>query len=144
MRSEFRHITSTSRWRITLSREARAGLNEFQIPRDFKEKLFEFQTAAVQIAAHHLNRRGGVLIGDVVGLGKTLMGTALARIFEDDYNLETLILCPKNLVKMWEEYRDEYRLRARVLSISRVIAELPELRRYQLVLIDESHNLRKP
>ena len=125
-----------------LSHEARAGLNEFQIPRDFKEKLFEFQTAAVQIAAHHLNRRGGVLIGDVVGLGKTLMGTALARIFEDDYNLETLILCPKNLVKMWEEYRDEYRLRARVLSISRVIAELPELRRYQLVLIDESHNLR--
>ena len=125
-----------------LSHEARAGLNEFQIPRDFKETLFEFQTAAVQIAAHHLNRRGGVLIGDVVGLGKTLMGTALARIFEDDYGLETLIICPKNLVNMWENYRDEYRLRARVLSLSRVLTELPDLRRYRLVLIDESHNLR--
>ena len=44
-----------------LSQEARAGLNEFQIPRDFGDKLFEFQTAAVKIAAHHLNRRGGVL-----------------------------------------------------------------------------------
>ena len=57
-----------------------------------------------------------MLIGDVVGLGKTLMATALARIFEDDYGLETLIICPKNLVKMWEDYRDQYRLRARVLS----------------------------
>ena len=125
-----------------LSNEARAGLNEFQIPRDFETELFEFQTAAVKIAAHHLNKRGGVLIGDVVGLGKTLMGTALARIFEDDYDLETLIICPKNLVRMWEDYRDEYRLRARVLSSSRVISELPNLRRYRLVLIDESHNLR--
>ena len=125
-----------------LSNEARTGLNEFQIPRDFQGKLFEFQTAAVKIAAHHLNKRGGVLIGDVVGLGKTLMGTALARIFEDDHDLETLIICPKNLVRMWEDYRDEYRLRARVLSISRVISELPNLRRYRLVLIDESHNLR--
>lgn len=125
-----------------LSQEARAGLNEFRIPREFEDTLFDFQTAAVKIAAHHLNRRGGVLIGDVVGLGKTLMGTALARIQEDDFDLETLIICPKNLVEMWEHYRDEYRLRARVLSISRVLNVLPDLRRYRLVMIDESHNLR--
>ena len=125
-----------------LSQEARAGLTEFRIPREFEDKLFEFQTAAVKIAAHHLNRRGGVLIGDVVGLGKTLMGTALARIQEDDYDLETLIICPKNLVNMWEDYREEYRLRGRVLSISQVINTLPDLRRYRLVMIDESHNLR--
>ena len=125
-----------------LSQEARAGLTEFRIPREFEGKLFDFQTAAVKIAAHHLNRRGGVLIGDVVGLGKTLMGTALARIQEDDYDVETLIICPKNLVNMWESYREEYRLRGRVLSISRVLNELPDLRRYRLVMIDESHNLR--
>ncbi len=125
-----------------LSQEARSGLNEFQIPRDFGTKMFEFQTAAVKIAAHHLNRRGGVLIGDVVGLGKTLMATALARILEDDYGFETLIICPKNLVKMWEDYQYEYHLPGKVLSISQVINELPKLRRYRLVLIDESHNLR--
>ncbi|MBI1930077.1 NgoFVII family restriction endonuclease [Candidatus Poribacteria bacterium] len=125
-----------------LSQEARVGINEFRIPRDFGQKLFAYQTAAVKIAAHHLNQRGGVLIGDVVGLGKTLMATVLARIFEDDYGLETLIICPKNLVPMWEDYRDEYHLRAKVLSISRAIRELPSLRRYRLVLIDESHNLR--
>lgn len=125
-----------------LSQEARAGLSEFRIPRDFGQKLFEFQTAAVKIAAHHLNKRGGVLIGDVVGLGKTLMATALARIFEDDHGLETLIICPKNLVPMWEDYRAQYRLRAKVLSISQATRELPNLRRYRLLLIDESHNLR--
>jgi superfamily II DNA or RNA helicase len=125
-----------------LSHEARAGLMEFRLPRDFGNKLFDFQVAAVKIAAHHLNKRGGVLIGDVVGLGKTLMATAVARIFEDDQDLETLIICPKNLIPMWEDYRTQYRLRARVLPLSRVLQELPALRRYRLVVIDESHNLR--
>jgi len=125
-----------------LAQEARAGLTEFRIPSDFGDKLFEFQKAAVKIAAHHLNKRGGVVIGDVVGLGKTLMATTLARIFEDDHGLETLIICPKNLVRMWEDYRQQYRLRAKVLSITRVQRELPSLRRFRLVLIDESHNLR--
>ena len=125
-----------------LSREARIGLSEFRIPKDFGNKLLDFQTAAVKIAAHHLNKRRGVLIGDVVGLGKTLMATALARVFEDDHGLETLIICPKNLVPMWEDYRAQYRMRARVLSISQVISQLPNMRRYRLVLIDESHHLR--
>lgn len=125
-----------------LSQEARAGLSEFRIPSDFGNTLFEFQKAAVKIAAHHLNKRGGVVIGDVVGLGKTLMATALARIFEDDHGVETLIICPKNLMPMWEDYRQHYRLRAKVLSITNVQRELPDLRRYRLVLIDESHNLR--
>ncbi len=125
-----------------LSREARAGLSEFRIPQDFNNQLFEFQTAAVKIAAHHLNKRGGVLIGDVVGLGKTLMASAVARIFQDDYLTETLIICSKNLVKMWQDYVDRYRMIARVLPISRAIRELADLRRYRVVLIDESHNLR--
>ncbi len=125
-----------------LSQEARAGLTEFRIPSDFGNKLFEFQKAAVKIAAHHLNKRDGVIIGDVVGLGKTLMATALARIFEDDHGVETLIICPKNLVSMWEDYRQQYRLRAKVMSSSVVQRELSDLRRFRLVLIDESHNLR--
>jgi superfamily II DNA or RNA helicase len=125
-----------------LSQEARSGLTEFRIPSDFGNKLFEFQIAAVKIAAHHLNKRGGVIIGDVVGLGKTLMATALARIFEDDHGVETLIICPKNLVRMWEDYGHQYRLRAKVLSITQAQSKLPDLRRFRLVIIDESHNLR--
>lgn len=125
-----------------LSQEARAGLSEFRVPSDFGNQLLEFQTAAVKIAAHHLNKRGGVMIGDVVGLGKTLMASALARIFQDDYLTETLIICPKNLVTMWQDYVDRYRLIAKVVSLSNVITELPQMRRYRVVLIDESQNLR--
>jgi SNF2 family DNA or RNA helicase len=74
-------------------------------PPEFGRRLFDYQLAAVKIAAHHLNKRGGVLIGDVVGLGKTLMATALAKILQDDQFTETLIICPKNLIRMWEGLR---------------------------------------
>ncbi len=125
-----------------LSTEARAGLSQFRLPARFEQELFEFQKSAVKIAARHLHRRGGVMIGDVVGLGKTMMATALARMFEDDLGYETLIICPKNLEPMWERYRSEYGLRGMVLPVSQVTKKLPDLKRYRLVLIDESHNLR--
>ena len=126
-----------------LSQEAREGIIQHTIPKDFGNKLFDFQIAAVKIAAHHVHKRGGLLLGDVVGLGKTLMATALARILADDLLLETLILCPLNIVPMWEDYCHEYRVpSSRVLSYSKVIGKLPELRRYRLVILDESHNLR--
>ena len=125
-----------------LSTEARAGLSQFRLPGRFEQELFEFQKSAVKIAARHLHRRGGVMIGDVVGLGKTIMATALARMFEDDLGYETLIICPKNLEPMWERYRTEYGLRGMVLPVSQVTKKLPDLKRYRLVLIDESHNLR--
>lgn len=125
-----------------LSTEARAGLSQFRLTPRFDKELFDFQKNAVKIAARHLQRRGGVLIGDVVGLGKTMMATALARMFEDEFGHETLILCPKNLEPMWQHYRAEYGLRGKVLPLSKVINELPDLKAYSLVLIDESHNLR--
>ncbi|MFN5309755.1 MAG: helicase-related protein [Candidatus Kapaibacterium sp.] len=125
-----------------LSREARAGINEFKLPKVFQKELLEFQQKAVLVAAHHLHKRDGVVIGDVVGLGKTITATALAKLFEDDFFLETLIICPKNLVEMWEDYTHKYQLRAKVISQSKVQTTLPNLRRYRLVIIDESHNLR--
>ena len=125
-----------------LSTEARAGLSQFRLPNRFEQALFEFQKSAVKIAARHLHRRGGVMIGDVVGLGKTMMATALARMFEDDMGYETLIICPKNLEPMWNAYREKYGLRGTVIPISQVSKRLPESKAYRLVLIDESHNLR--
>jgi len=125
-----------------LSREARAGLTEFKIPKILQEKLHSFQQKAVSIAAHYLNKRDGVIIGDVVGFGKTLTAAALAKIFEEDFFLETLIICPRNLTNMWEDYAHTYQLRAKVLPITQVQSALPTLRRYRLIIIDESHNLR--
>ena len=74
--------------------------------------------------------------------GQDAHGHRACRIFEDDHGLETLIICPKNLVRCGRTTGSEYRLRAKVLSITQVQRELPDLRRFRLVLIDESHNLR--
>jgi superfamily II DNA or RNA helicase len=129
-----------------LSREARAGINEFKIPKVFQNELLEYQKKAVLVAAHHLNRYknrpNGVLIGDVVGLGKTMVATALAKVLEEDFFTETLIICPKNLIEMWEGYVHKYKLHAKVISQSKVQKDLPNMRRYRVVIIDESHNLR--
>ena len=124
-----------------LSQEARDGLSRYRAPAGFG--LLPFQEAAVQIAAHYLNKRNGVIIGDVVGLGKTLVGTAIAYLCEEENGSSTLIICPKNLQKMWEGYIDRYGLRGKVISISRVVQELPNVpAQFRSVVIDESHNLR--
>jgi superfamily II DNA or RNA helicase len=126
-----------------LAQEAREGIVRYGIPKDFGNQLFEFQEKAVKIAAHHVQKRGGVLLADVVGLGKTLMATALARVLADELLLETLILCPLNLTEMWRDYCHDYRVPScKVLSYSKVLQQLPELRAYRLVILDESHNLR--
>jgi len=126
-----------------LSQEARSGISDYIIPRELQEELLPFQANAVSIAARHLDKRGGVLIGDVVGLGKTLTATAIAKLFEETFFTETLIICPKNLTEMWEDYVHRYQLRARVMSISMINKNFVEkTRRYRVVIIDESHNLR--
>lgn len=128
-----------------LCEEAREGEREFRLPKLFRGVLLDFQAAAVSLATHHLYRRGGVLLGDVVGLGKTLMATAIARIFQEDIDgANTLVICPPKLAPMWERYLQEYQIIGRVLSLGKVTEELsgPDAPHYRLVIIDESHNLR--
>ena len=125
-----------------LSREAREGLIEYGLPASMQDKLLDFQAAAVKIAARIVMQKGGAMIGDVVGLGKTLVGTAVARLLQEEQGFETLVVCPKNLVDMWESYLHEHEVRGKVESLSMVHRTLPDARRYRLVIVDEAHNLR--
>ena len=125
-----------------LSKEAREGLIEYGLPASMKGRLLDFQAAAVKIAARIVMQKGGAMVGDVVGLGKTLVGTAVARLLQEDQGYETLVVCPKNLTDMWESYLHEYEVRGKVESLSMVHQTLPEARRYRLVIVDEAHNLR--
>lgn len=120
-----------------LSRDARDGLT-LDIPPDIKQVLLAHQISAVQVATRLIERKGIAVIGDVVGLGKTLTGTAIAATVGES----VLVIAPKNLTKMWEEHLHRFNIPGKVLSLSRVITDLPDLRRFRLVLIDESHNLR--
>lgn len=126
-----------------LSEEARSGIKEFTIPAEFKNDLFEFQQTAVKIAARHLNndKRGGTMIGDVVGLGKTITACAIAKMYENTFGSNTLIICPANLQDMWAKYRKQYDLKADIMSMAKPI-DVDNARYYKLIIIDESHNLR--
>lgn len=126
-----------------LSEEARMGVKEFSLPTEFRKDLFDFQQTAVKIAARHLHndKRGGAMIGDVVGLGKTITACAIAKIYENTYGSNTLIICPANLQEMWKGYRTKYDLKADIISMAKPI-DVSNSRYYKLIIVDESHNLR--
>jgi superfamily II DNA or RNA helicase len=126
-----------------LSEEARMGVKEFSLPPEFRKDLFDFQQTAVKIAARHLHneKRGGAMIGDVVGLGKTITACAIAKLYENTYGSNTLIICPANLQEMWKKYRKKYDLKADVISMAAPL-DPDKARYYKLIIVDESHNLR--
>ena len=124
-----------------MSREARSGVNEYHLPSPFDKELFDFQQTAVKLAVRHLEKRGGAMIGDVVGLGKTITACAVAKYYEETCGATTLVLCPANLTEMWEGYNRIYNMKMEVKSIADKFNPR-KLRYYPLVIIDESHNLR--
>lgn len=125
-----------------MSRDVRDGLAEYDISGPIKALLLDYQREAVQTLARRLGFRGGTMLGDVVGLGKTLTAVAVALLLLEEERYSTLVVCPKNLVEMWEEHLHEYQVPSKVVPYSMAAKVLPDLRRYQLVILDESHTLR--
>ena len=124
-----------------LSQEARDGIKEYEIPLEFKNSLFDFQATAVKLAAKHLDKYGGAMIGDVVGLGKTITACAVAKVYEMRNSCSTAIICPANLIPMWKGYVKDYDLKADVYSNAKRL-DYKNLKYYRLIIVDESHNLR--
>ncbi len=81
------------------------------------------------------------MIGDVVGLGKTITACAIAKIYEMTFASSTLISCPANLQDMWRKYVAKYDLKADIMSMAKPI-DVDSARYYRLIIVDESHNLR--
>ena len=124
-----------------LSREAIEGARAFKVPAIFDKTMLDFQKQAVSLAAERLNRHRGVIISDVVGLGKTLVATAVAKTFQEDRGDNVLVICPPKLKEMWQGYLYDYKIAGKTLSLAQT-SQLKDMRRYRLVIIDESHNLR--
>ena len=126
-----------------LSQDARSGVKEFTLSPKFRKELFDFQQTAVKIAARHLrnDKRGGAMIGDVVGLGKTITACAIAKLYETTFASSTLIICPANLQEMWKKYAAKYDLKVEIMSMAKPI-DVDNARYFRLIIIDESHNLR--
>lgn len=111
--------------------------------------LADFQHVAVQQALTILRQHNGVFIADVVGLGKTYIGTAILKRLQQQGQRAT-IFCPAALVPMWEEFNDRYGLSSIIVSTGKLLVEngvnLDEPKYQtadrQIVLIDESHRFR--
>ena len=126
-----------------LSKDARFGEQKYTLSPRLEHMLMDYQKSAAHTLVHRLMRRGGTMLGDVVGLGKTLTAIAVASMLQNEENMRVLVLCPKNLEQMWRQHLKEYEIRGEVVRYSMATAELPDLEeRYQLVICDESHNLR--
>lgn len=125
----------------SMSQDVREGFG-YVLPPFMQNLLLDYQESAVRILARRIIRRGGTMLGDVVGLGKTLTAIATAMMLQAAEDYSTLVLCPKNLEKMWREHLDAYDINGRVVPYSTAARDLPELRRFNLVICDESHNLR--
>ena len=123
------------------------------------QKLFKFQRDGVVGAIDKLDRFGGCIIADSVGLGKTFEALAIIK-YHELRNDRVLVLCPKRLRDNWSLYRANDR--RNFLAADRFnydILNHTDLSRdggqsgdidlayvnwgnYDLVVIDESHNFR--
>ena len=111
------------------------------------KELFDFQKTAVNSAIKKLDRYGGVMIADVVGTGKSYIGSAILKHLKENNRSKPLIICPPHLMDMWKDYMREFDVYADVLSRYKIGMDDNILSRYtncDVILIDESHNFRNP
>jgi hypothetical protein len=123
------------------------------------KKLYKFQRDGVVGAIDKLNRFGGCIIADSVGLGKTFEALAVIK-YHELRNDRVLVLVPKRLRDNWTLYKANDR--RNILASDRFnydVLNHTDLSRdgglsgdidlanvnwgnYDLVVIDESHNFR--
>lgn len=122
-------------------------VNNILTPHDITEGKYSnlrYQTDAVQMALNALNNHNGAIVADVVGLGKSVIASTIAR----NLKLRTIIVCPPHLYKQWEGYRDEFGFTATVFSSGKIeeallhYQELVKPGEQFLIIIDEAHRFR--
>ena len=121
--------------------------NNILTPHDITEGRYsnlKYQTDAVHMALNALNNHNGAIVADVVGLGKSVIASTIAR----NLRLRTIIVCPPHLYKQWEGYRDEFGFTASVFSAGKIedavlhYQELVKDGEQFLIIIDEAHRFR--
>jgi superfamily II DNA or RNA helicase len=127
------------------------------IPEDVEARigveLASFQQEGLRESIQLIDRHGGVIVSDAVGLGKTYIGMSLLEHYvlgkrRRGHIPRGLVICPAQLRDLvWEPKLDEYGIKAEVISqelVSREAFNWRQYNHYDVVLIDESHNFRNP
>jgi len=100
----------------------------------------KYQVEAVQGALQIIEKHNGVIVADVVGLGKSIIASCIAR----NLNLDTIVIAPPHLIQQWEDYRYEFKFNARVYGTGSVEKALNENNNdnKKLIIVDEAHKFR--
>lgn len=104
----------------------------------------KYQEDAIRMALSTIKKHNGVIISDVVGLGKSIIASTIAN----NLNLRTIIISPPHLVAQWEDYQEEFNINARVFSRGVIHKALDHFLskssndKEWLIIIDEAHNFR--
>lgn len=104
----------------------------------------KYQTDAVQLALNAIKNHDGVIISDVVGLGKSIIASTIAR----NLRLRSIIICPPHLKQQWEEYKDQFGFTASVFSGGKIADALNHFRMIVrpdekfLIIVDEAHKYK--
>ena len=117
------------------------------MPYDITEGRYHnlrYQTDAVQMALNALDNHNGAIIADVVGLGKSIIASTIAR----NLKRRTIVICPPHLKTQWEMYRDEFGFTASIFSSGTIetalnhYLEIAKPGEQFLIIIDEAHRFR--
>ena len=103
-------------------------------------ELAPHQIAAVERAQELLHTRGGVILADEPGLGKSFVAAAVAR------TIDTECIVPAGLVEQWRSTLDAFGVDAPITTHDRIINEpcMPGAKSGRLIIVDEAHAFRNP
>jgi ERCC4-related helicase/HKD family nuclease len=107
----------------------------------------EYQLDAIRMGIDRINQYGGVIIADVVGLGKSIIASAIAYNLAQKDHLHVVIISPPHLITQWEEYQAHFRLPGTKIFSSGKIDEAYQWCTNQitgpvLLILDEAHRYR--
>ncbi len=118
-----------------------------KLPNEITKNKFlnlKYQSDAIKHALHTIETHNGVIIADVVGLGKSVIASSVAH----NLNLKTIIIAPPHLVKQWDDdYRDLFDFNAKVFSSGSIEKALDYFNdnyngEERLIIVDEAHKYR--
>ena len=106
-----------------------------------------YQMDAVEQGHILLQEHNGFFLSDVVGLGKTVIATLIARKYfyfngYPEYRSHTLIVCPPAVKTIWMETVNEFQLDNVTLITTGSLHQITDQRKYDLVIVDEAHKFR--
>jgi superfamily II DNA or RNA helicase len=116
--------------------------DELKTPKGITEGYFEnylYQRDAIAKGLDILDKHNGVIVADVVGLGKSIIASALAK----NLDLTAIVICPPHLKEQWEDYLFKFKVPKKVFSTGKISEALEDDTPGQkVIIVDEVHKFR--